>query len=333
MKLARLPYEPGSLADLFDESLTSLGALCERTWHDKLAVVAEGNAARPWREDGTLHETELRFLPAGDASQRTAATDVFPGAPLIFKLAETLRPQSLQLDRVVIAPEPRHRLPDVAVAERLWLAQRPGAGRWRLTDALKADWHFSLAALARCEIQAIDQHWSLHRLAVSLHDGQPDDALASSLEQSALTTGEKIAWPKIELSVWREHLLTVANAALAPDLAPIRARQSQRLTRELARVDEYFANYEAELNARASRSRTNDAKAKLASRLVATRAEREHRRKDQITRHETQVIIHLDALLLIAEPAWRATVSFHHDRETHEESALFIPRARRWVKR
>ena len=94
MKLARLPYEPGTLADLFDESLTALGALCERTWHDKLAVVAEAAAARPWREDGAMHETELRFLPAADASQRTAATDVFPGAPLIFKLAETLRPQS-----------------------------------------------------------------------------------------------------------------------------------------------------------------------------------------------------------------------------------------------
>ena len=33
---------------------------------------------------------------------------------------------------------------------------------------------YSLIALARCDIQAIDQHWSLHRLALSLPGGERD---------------------------------------------------------------------------------------------------------------------------------------------------------------
>jgi hypothetical protein len=42
--------------------------------------------------------------------------------------------------------------------------------------------HFSLVALVHCEIQAIDQHWSLHRLALSWPDGARGEALVGSLD-------------------------------------------------------------------------------------------------------------------------------------------------------
>ena len=47
MKLERLPYAPDALVDFYDEALTALGALCERTWHDHLrAVAAVGRIVR-----------------------------------------------------------------------------------------------------------------------------------------------------------------------------------------------------------------------------------------------------------------------------------------------
>jgi len=70
MKLERLPYSPDSLVDFYNEALTALGALCERTWHDRLEIVAEGPAARFWNPDGTLHEVELWFPPSDDTAPR-----------------------------------------------------------------------------------------------------------------------------------------------------------------------------------------------------------------------------------------------------------------------
>ena len=48
MKLNRTPHDPGELLGFYEAGLTALGALCERTWHDGLEVVAEGPAARLW---------------------------------------------------------------------------------------------------------------------------------------------------------------------------------------------------------------------------------------------------------------------------------------------
>ncbi|MCX6929660.1 MAG: hypothetical protein NT154_41565, partial [Verrucomicrobia bacterium] len=178
MKLDRLAYEPGALVNFYEEGFGALGALCERTWHDRLDVVAEGDAAKLWNTDGTLHEIELAFAPADATTARDAVREVFPGCPLTFRLAETLRPSPVPLERVALAGEPRGHAPDPAVADKLWRVQFPDTTQWRLAQPFKSDLHFSLVALARCEIQAIDQHWSLHRLAISLPDGEPDASLA-----------------------------------------------------------------------------------------------------------------------------------------------------------
>ena len=92
MKLERLAYEPGALVDFYEAGLGALGALCERTWHDRLQVVAEGQPAKLWNPEGALHEIELHFVSADAASARNAAREVFPGCPLTFRLAEVLRP-------------------------------------------------------------------------------------------------------------------------------------------------------------------------------------------------------------------------------------------------
>ena len=88
----RLPYASDALVDFYDEALTALGALCERTWHDRLEVVADGTSARLWNDAGDLHEVELWFPAPDDTAPREAAKEVFPGCPLTFRLAEALRP-------------------------------------------------------------------------------------------------------------------------------------------------------------------------------------------------------------------------------------------------
>jgi len=176
MRLERLPYQPGPAIDFYEEGLAALGAVCERTWHDRLDVLAEGNVAKLWNSDGLLHSAELHFAAADAVAARDAAREIFPGCPLTFRLAEALRPSPLALDRFILAAEARP--PDLAVAERLWRAQFPDTQRWRLTAPLAAGFHFSLVALARCEIQAIDQRWSLHRVAVALPGGEADEVLS-----------------------------------------------------------------------------------------------------------------------------------------------------------
>ena len=83
----------------------------------------------------------------------------------------------MPLERYILPDAVPPRPPDGAVAEKLWRAQFPDTRRWRLAAPFQPDFHFTLLALVRCEIQAIDQHWSLHRVAVSLPDGELDDAL------------------------------------------------------------------------------------------------------------------------------------------------------------
>ena len=81
MKLNRLNHDPGELLEFYDEGLSALGALCERTWHDRLEVVAEGKSAAFWNPGGALHEVELHFAPADATSMHAdALREVFPPA-------------------------------------------------------------------------------------------------------------------------------------------------------------------------------------------------------------------------------------------------------------
>lgn len=332
MNLARLPHDPGTLVDFYQESLEHLGAVCERTWFDRLQLVAEGRPARLWNDDGALHETDLRFLSPDNTAPRDANREVFPGCPLTFRLAETLLPTTLTLERAVLATDTRTTPPAADVAEKLWRAQWPDAHRWRMERAFAPAHHFSLLALVRGEIQAIDQHWSLHRLAIALPGGEPDETLAAALDFAELsTTGtDAVTWPACEtaqLSFWLGEALT---ESLAGELGVIRRRQESYLRRELERVDEYFAGYERELSERAARSHSNTVKLKLDQRLAAAKAEHTRRHADQLQRHEIRILPHLDALLLLAEPAWQTTVTTAHHGATVSQPARFVPRNRRW---
>ena len=330
MKIPRIPYETGAVLDFYEEGFTALGALCARPWHDRLEVVAEGRGAAPWNSDGALHSAELQFTVPDASGIRDAAREVFPGCPLTFRLAETLRPAVLPLERLVLASDASPRAPDPAVAEKLWRAQFEDTKRWRLTAPFVPDWHCSLVTLARCEVQAIDQHWALHRVAVSLPDGFLDEGLAREIgfARAQRQTNSEVIWPTPDPAPWSDLLQRALALDLAADLAGIRSRQEERLRRELERIDAYFETYVAELTARAQRS----ASAKMSDRIAAAKAEHARHRADQVARHEITVVPHLDALLLVAEPAWRAPL---HLERAHQHAATpvarFVPRARRWV--
>jgi hypothetical protein len=332
MKLAKLRHNPGTLADFFHESLESLGALCERTWHDRLQVVAEGRTAQLWNPQGALVEKELSFPAPEEAAPRQADHEIFPGCPLTFRLAEALTAEGLVLNRAVLQPTDKLRAPTPDVAERLWRLQFPATSRWRPETNFAADTHCSLVAVMRCEIQAIEQHWSLHRLAVSLPNGEPDDDLAQNCGLLALTADAagQIAWPAPNPDAWQAHLQRVLEQDLEADLANVRQRQESHLRRELDRVDDYFESYVKELTERVARSRSVESKAKLAERRTAARAEHEHRRADQVQRHEIRVIPHVDALLLLAEPAWCVTVLVAEHGEPRRQPARWVPRIRKW---
>jgi len=334
MKIERLTHSPGVVADFYDEALTSLGALCERTWHDRLEVVAEGDSARLWNDDGALHEIELWFPPPEDTSPREAAREVFPGCPLTFRLAEALRPAPLALERVVLNTDSGAHPPGADVVEKRWRSQFPETGRWQLTSPFVVERHFSLLALMRCEIQAIDQHWSLRRVAVSLPDGVRDESLAQCLDLTPAIVSDSRrddSWPTPDPACWREFLRDALEEDLAADVATIRDRQSHHLRRELDRVDDYFEHYEAELAARKARTGGESAKLKTAARFAAAQAEHARRRADQVARHEIHAHAHLEALLLIAEPAWRAGLTAEISHRSRPLSALFVPRSRRWI--
>jgi hypothetical protein len=333
MKLNRATHDPGQLLEFYEEGLSALGALCERTWHDRLEVVAEGHAATLWNPQGALHEVELHFTPADTTSARDAAREVFPGCPLTFQLAEALRPMPLALERFVLADDAASRPPDSAVAEKLWRSQFANTSRWQLAAPFKAEFHFSLIVVARCEIQAMDQHWSLHRLAISLPGGESDEALARDIgfhQETAESTAE-IIWPALHPARWRELLQLALENEVAGEVARVRARQENSLRRELERIDDYFENYEQELTARTKRSSKENARTKTADRLAAAKAEHGRRRADQLARHEIHVHPHVGALLLVAEKAWRAQLQVQQARQPQTIDALFVPRSRRWA--
>jgi hypothetical protein len=334
MRLDRLTYDPAALVDFYEQGFGALGALCERTWHDRLDIVAEGRAAELWNPDGALHEIELSFAAADATGARDSAREVFPGCPLTFRLAEVLRPSPLPLERIALAGETRAQAPDLGVTEKLWRVQFPGTTRWRLAAPFKRELHFSLVALVRCEIQAIDQHWSLRRLGISLPGGEPDESLAReiSFAQADPEPAASAAWPSPDPARWDAWLREALEADLAPELASIRARQENYLRRELDRIDDYFANYEQELAARAARSARGSAKLTTSERLAAAQAEHARRRADQVARHEIRVQPHFDALLVVAEPAWRSQLQVEMDHQAETLEAQFVPRARRWFK-
>lgn len=333
MKLNRPEYDPGTLLDFYLGALHHTGAVCERSWFDRLQVLAEGRSAQIWNNDGSMVEMELRFPPLDSTDARDAERDVFPGSPLTFRLVELLRPRPLVLERVVLKSEEAARAPSLAVAEKLWHAQWPGSSRWRLETAFVPSWHFSLLMLVRCEIQAIDQHWSLHRMAWSLADGTADPDLEESFmfasADPAAACGVE-AWPEVTPNNAVSLLSARISEEIGPDLEMIRLRQERYLQREVGRVDAYFENYERELAERVRRTHTEATRLKADERLAAARAEHARRRADQVQRHEIRVIPHVDAMLFVAEPAWRATVGVAERSEFKARPMNFVPRARRW---
>ena len=333
MNLPRLPHEPRVLADFYHEALEHTGAICERTWFDRLQLVAEGRAAKLWNDDGTLHEIELHFPEPDNTAPREAAREVFPGCPLTFRLAELLLPTPLALERACLASD-RTQPPAIDVAERLWRAQWPADTRWRMETAFQPAYHFSLIALARCEIQAIDQHWSLHRIAIALPSGEADESLAAALDFADLVAAvpPDMNWPAGDPVRWHDQLSAAFTTALATELDSIRHRQENYLRRELERIDDYFVGYARELSERATRTHSENTKLKVEDRLAAAKAEHTRRRADQVQRHEIRVLPRLDALLLLAEPAWQATISTPRHGATSSHSARFIPRSRRWFQ-
>ena len=333
MKLSRLPHDPSALIDFFEDGLNSLGAVSERSWHDRLHLVAEGRAAQLWNPEGALVEAELQFIPADTSGPRQADKEVFPGCPLTFRLAESLRPAPLPLERVILQPFDSGHPPSPEVAERIWHQQFEGCSRWRLETDFKAAWHFSLLVLVRCEIQAIDQHWSLHRLALAFPSGESDQSLAASFDfaQVDANCAEPPPWPAVNLAAWQSQFRVALEEEVREELTTVRARQEQYLRRELERIDRYFDSYEAELQQRQRRSHNEGTRMKTEERLAAARAEHQRRRRDQVHRHEVRVVPHLDALLCVAEPAWFAALSFTQHHEPRRAEGRFVPRARRWL--
>ncbi len=332
MRLARLAYQPSAVVEFFQEGLEALGAVCERTWHDRLHLVAEGPAARLWNETGELIEVQLAFPPPGQSGPRDAAREVFPGSPLTFRLAEALGTGPLSLQRAAVRFG-EQQCPAADVAERVWRAQHPPVAHWVLESAFQAAWHFSLLALVRCELQATDQHWFLHRLVLGLPDGRRDENLARDLSfATALPTpAPPVLWPAPAPAQWGAAIHAAVQAELEPDVAAIRQRQENYLRRELDRIDSYFQGYEQELRGRRQRRPGEEAKAKLEQRLAAARHEHERRRQDQLQRHEIRVVTHVDALVCLAERAWFAKFSYlRHNQRTQGEGRL-LPRTRQWV--
>ncbi|MEO8427953.1 MAG: hypothetical protein ABI651_12660, partial [Verrucomicrobiota bacterium] len=296
MKFSRLTHDPAALIELFEQGLTVLGAVHERPWHDRLQLIAEGPSAKLWNSDGTFVETELHFSPADTTGPREADKEVFPGCPLTFRLAEALRHSPMPLERIVLRPLDSGNVPAPESAEKVWHQQFAGSSRWHMEGPFKAAWHFSLLSLVRCEIQAIDQHWSLHRLVLSLPQGEQDESLSAAFDFAQVDPDPQnpLDWPSIEHSHLRPLLQSALEQDLAENLASIRLRQQNYLHRELERIDDYFEAYERELLDRQSRSQSESTKMKTNERLAAARAEHQRRRQDQVQRHEIRLIPHLD---------------------------------------
>jgi hypothetical protein len=334
MRLHKLPYEPSAAIEFYSDALASLGALCERTWHDRLCVVADGAAVRLWDGGDALQENELHFVAPDAQTPRSPGQEIFPGCPWTFRLADALLPSPPSLERAVLRPfEGALAPPPADTAAKLWSAQFPGSSGWRLDNPFRLTRHLSLAAWVRCEVQAMDQHWSLHRLVLNLATGEADDALAGALEFAEVDGQAQPAWPPADWSTWFPRLLGLLETELATDLATIRNRQERYLRRELDRIEDYFQSYERELKTRLARTTKGAGQTRLAERLTAAATECERRRQDQLHRHEIHVIPRWDAFLLLAEPAWEADFTVIEHRQPISRRAVFVPRPRRWIER
>jgi hypothetical protein len=329
MKFSRIKTRSEQLLEFCEEALHSFGAVCERSWYDRLEVLAEGETAHLLETDVDFFSGELRFHEAGLNQASNTGIEVFPGCPLVFRLVETLWRRQVSYSKVCLSTGDIAKTPANDVAERLWYAQFRSSTGWRATPFVP-DWAFSIVAAVRCEVQAIDQTWSYHRLGFSLPSGDQDSSLESVLEQMVPLEQARLEWPELDLGILDQWIGRGIQSELAPELSKITERQQLYLRRELTRIDDYFENYSSELRSRMDHQKKEDAKQRYADRLEATQAEHRRRRADQIERHTIMVIPHVDALLTVAEPAFRTTVSRRSGRDELSATALFVPRTRRW---
>jgi hypothetical protein len=331
MKFPKIPPRAEHLMDFFEEGLLSLGAVCERSWHDRLEVLAEGEAAHLWRKDDDFYSGELTFRDAGSAETGNPETEVFPGCPLTFQLVEALWHRLLSHSRVCLSTGVGEKPPSAEVAAKLWQAQF-GTRLASQASPFVPKWVYSVVVAVRCEVQAIDQSWSSHRLAFTQPEGERDSSLEFALDQMnpVEPTGEKPDWPKLDPAALSDWIGQALSTDLAPELAKIKERQELFLHRELNRIDKYFENYSRELNERAGRQRSDEAIKRSADRLEATRLEHDRRRTDQIERHTIRLLPHVDAVLTVAEPGFSTAVNLRAGREARTVPALFVPRTRRW---
>jgi hypothetical protein len=329
MKFPKIPAQAEHLMEFFEEGLHSLGAICERSWHDRLEVLAEGDAARLWRNDDDLFSGELLFRDAGSADPANIETGIFPGCPLTFRLVEALWRRHLAHSRVSLSQEAVTKAPSREVAGKLWQAQFGLHAGWNAAPFLQT-WIFSAVAAVRCEVQANDQSWSSHRFAFTLPSGERDASLEFALEQMGVVEPVGVHWPALDPGLISEWISRAVGSELAFELSKIRERQDLFLRRELHRIDEYFENYARELRERMDRQHKEEAIKRYADRLEATRVEHKRRRTDQIERHTIHVVPHVDALLTVAEPAFSTRVTWRAGREEKIASAIFVPRTRHW---
>ena len=329
MKFSRIKTRSEQLVEFCEEALNSFGAVCERSWYDRLEVLAEGETAHLLQTDTDFFSGELRFHETGLSQASNTGIEVFPGCPLIFRLVETLWRRQIPYSRVFLSTGNIPKTPAHDVAERLWYAQFRSSTGWRATPFVP-DWAFSILAAMRCEVQAIDQTWSYHRLGFSLPSGDQDGSLEFMLEQMIQLEQARLKWPELDPGVLNQWIGRAIEGELASQLSKSKERQQLYLRRELTRIDDYFENYSRELRSRMDHQKKEDAKQRYADRLEATRAEHGRRRADQIERHTIVVISHVDALLAVAEPAFRTRVSWRAGRDELSGTALFVPRTRRW---
>lgn len=333
MQFPRLRAEPAQFIDFFEEGLTSLGAVCARSWHDRLEVLTEGVAAQLWNPTGELVACELFFLPPGSSEARDPQREVFPGSPLTFHLVEALWERNARRFRVCLSGPASPAPPDAVVGEKLWHAQYGATGSWR-TGAMRQSVHFSVVAAVRCEIQGMDQSWTFHRLAFSASSGERDVALETNLElYPSWTPSDAPEWPGVPAATVAEWVSQALAQELTPELSAIKSRQEDSLRRELSRIAQYFSHYEEELRQRLARQHSPEALQRSQQRIEATRQEHERRRADQLQRHAVRVLPQLDGLLTIAEPAFETTVHTRRGRDEVASEALYVPRTRRWFRR
>ena len=331
MKFSRIQPRGEQLMRFCEETLQTLGAICERPWHDRLEVLAEGETARLLQNDTDFYSGELYFREAGLPVPANSGIEVFPGCPLTFKLVEALWRYQVPYSKVSLSMGSDLKAPANEVAAKLWQAQFGSSAGWRVSPFVPA-WSFSVLAAVRCEVQAIDQTWSYHRLAFTLPGGEPDSSLEFALEQMIRLEQKGLPWPGLEVAALSQWIGRALETELAPELNRIKERQHLYLHRELTRIDDYFENYSRELRDRMSHQKKDEAKQRYADRLEATRVEHNRRRTDQIDRHTILVVPHVDALLTVAEPAFRTNVTWRVSREVCTVAALFVPRTRRWFK-